>query len=66
METLTWVKSSYSGEQGQCVEVADARAARGVMAIRDSKDPQGPILAFSPAAFTEFITDASAGAYDIG
>ena len=42
---VTWRKSSYSGNNGgQCVEVGDA--AR-VIAVRDSKDPHGPVLAFA-------------------
>jgi Domain of unknown function (DUF397) len=42
---LKWVKSSYSsGTGGQCVEVA---RIPGVVAVRDSKDPSGPILRFT-------------------
>ncbi|GAA3749858.1 DUF397 domain-containing protein [Streptomyces tremellae] len=48
-----WVKSSYSGNNGNCVEVAVL--PRGGRAVRDSKDPQGPALAFAPGAFDAFI-----------
>ena len=42
---VTWRKSSYSGNSGgQCVEVGSA--AR-MIAVRDSKDPDGPVLAFA-------------------
>lgn len=41
---LTWVKSSYSANSGDCVEVAHLP---GVVAVRDSKDPHGPILQFT-------------------
>jgi len=37
---LTWRKSSHSGANGACVEVAEPGGA--VIAVRDSKDPQGP------------------------
>jgi hypothetical protein len=49
----TWRKSSYSGSNGgNCVEVAAGLA----VAVRDSKDPDGPRLAFTAGvwlAFTE-------------
>jgi len=49
---ITWRKSSYSGNNGgQCVEVGDV--AR-VIAVRDSKDPHGPVLAFTPHAWRRF------------
>ncbi|GAA3749867.1 DUF397 domain-containing protein [Streptomyces tremellae] len=48
-----WVKSSYSGTNNNCVEVAVL--PRGGRAVRDSKDPQGPALAFAPGAFDAFI-----------
>lgn len=62
---LAWFKSSYSGDQGSCVEVADARAATGKVMVRDSKDPYGPALAFPPEAFAALVHDAASGAYDI-
>ncbi|MES9519346.1 DUF397 domain-containing protein [Streptomyces capoamus] len=60
-KALQWRKSSYSGDQGgQCLEVAETPAA--TLAIRDSKTPAGPILTVAPAAFTRFVTWASATA----
>jgi hypothetical protein len=44
-----WRKSSYSGQAGSCVEVADT--LRGAVAVRDSKDPHGPALVLTPAAW---------------
>lgn len=55
----TWRKSTRSNSQGACVEVADNLA--GVVGVRDSKDPYGPILAVSPAAWTAFVTATKAG-----
>ncbi|MBD0708880.1 MULTISPECIES: DUF397 domain-containing protein [unclassified Streptomyces] len=55
----SWNKSSYSGPTGgECIEVADLAAH---IAVRDSKDPQGPAFLASPAAFTAFVSAASAG-----
>lgn len=55
---IQWRKSSYSGDQGgSCVEIAELVAA---VAVRDSKTPAGPVLTLKPAAFTEFLSWASA------
>ena len=49
-----WRKSSYSGQGGQdCVEVADLAP---VIAVRDSKNPDGAPLAFSRSAWAAFST----------
>jgi hypothetical protein len=52
--TMTWRKSSYSGSQENCVEVAFAPVAVG---LRDSKNTAGPALFFPRGAFTMFITE---------
>ncbi|MFD0276999.1 DUF397 domain-containing protein [Kitasatospora sp. NPDC127111] len=55
-----WRKSSYSGgNNGSCVEVDDARPGR----VRDSKDPHGPALAFSPDAWQAFVTAVRGGEF---
>jgi hypothetical protein len=51
LSTLTWHKSSYSVHT-ECVEVASMTDA---VAVRDSKDPEGPALVVSPAAFARFV-----------
>ncbi|WP_433889861.1 DUF397 domain-containing protein [Streptomyces sp. CA-111067] len=48
-----WRKSSYSGSTNDCVEIADGTS--GVVPVRDSKDPEGPSLAFSGEAWTAFV-----------
>ncbi|MFJ5233224.1 DUF397 domain-containing protein [Kitasatospora sp. NPDC088391] len=60
-DTLTWRKSSYSGGNGACVEIAVPSASS--IAVRDSKDPQGPQLRFSREAWAAFATAAGAGAF---
>jgi hypothetical protein len=51
-----WRKSTYSSEDGgNCVEVA-AHAA--IVHVRDSKDPEGPSLGFTPEAWAEFTAYA--------
>ncbi|MEU9914829.1 DUF397 domain-containing protein [Streptomyces sp. NPDC051001] len=51
---LAWRKSTHSGDQGgSCVEIA---AAPPTIAIRDSKNPTGPILTIAPAAFHHFVS----------
>jgi uncharacterized protein DUF397 len=56
-----WLKSSYSGNGGgDCVEVA--RNLPGVVAVRDSKNPYGPVLAVSRDEWARFITSIRATA----
>ncbi|WP_329278239.1 DUF397 domain-containing protein [Streptomyces sp. NBC_00691] len=58
-QDLRWRKSSYSGPNGgDCVEVADLVAH---VAVRDSKNPEGPAFLASPAAFTAFVSAAAEG-----
>jgi hypothetical protein len=47
-----WRKSTRSNSAGECVEIA--ANLPGLVAIRDSKDPAGPALIVSPAAFRSF------------
>ncbi|WP_328925869.1 DUF397 domain-containing protein [Streptomyces sp. NBC_00190] len=51
--TAAWRKASYSGSNGgECVEVA---AQPCLVAVRDSKNPDGPAFAVGPEAFTTFV-----------
>ncbi|WP_181786153.1 DUF397 domain-containing protein [Streptomyces phytophilus] len=53
-DRLDWFKSSYSNDEGgECVEVA---AVPGAVHVRDSKDPHGPHLCFTPEAWAAFLT----------
>ncbi|MGA5564681.1 DUF397 domain-containing protein [Streptomyces platensis] len=52
-----WRKSSYSGsEGGNCLEVS---ACPHAIHIRDSKNPGGPILTLSAAAWSAFLADVA-------
>ncbi|MGP8300370.1 DUF397 domain-containing protein [Streptomyces inhibens] len=56
--SLKWTKSSYSSNDGPaCVEVASTLST---IHIRDSKNPLGPQLHLTPAAWAEFVTYAGA------
>jgi uncharacterized protein DUF397 len=53
LSRATWRKSTYSSQDGNCVEVA--RSLPGIVAVRDSKDPDGPKLLVSPPAWRAFV-----------
>ncbi|MGW4237102.1 DUF397 domain-containing protein [Streptomyces sp. NPDC004749] len=56
-ETPRWFKSSYSNNGGNCVEVAaNLAAGHGIVPVRDSKNPGGPVLDFPADAFASFVT----------
>ncbi len=60
LTNAAWRKSSRSSSNGQCVEWAPLG---GAVAVRDSKDPAGPVLIFTPdewAAFVEGVRDGEA------
>lgn len=58
---MTWRKSSYSGNNGaNCVEIGNAAH---LIAVRDSKDPEGPRLAFGRAAWEAFAAKLKAGVH---
>lgn len=56
---LTWRKSTYSGKDGNCVEVAPLSGS--AVAVRDSKASRGPVLAFSGTAWAALLSDIDSG-----
>jgi hypothetical protein len=59
-----WFKSSYSNNGGNCIEVAaDLVASRGVVPVRDSKNPDGPALGFETAAWSSFVGAVKGGEF---
>ncbi|MGN9781793.1 DUF397 domain-containing protein [Nonomuraea sp. ZG12] len=58
----TWRKSTYSGSDGgNCVEIADLSGGR--RGVRDSKNPTGPVLVFTPGEWDAFIAGVKGGEF---
>ncbi|MEU7225880.1 DUF397 domain-containing protein [Streptomyces chrestomyceticus] len=60
---VTWRKSTYSGGQGECLEIADGLPPCSPVPIRDSKRPDGPHLLFSAPAWVAFVDALKAARY---
>ncbi|WP_454198967.1 DUF397 domain-containing protein [Nocardia sp. Marseille-Q1738] len=56
-----WFKSSHSGGGADCVEVAFLEG--GAVGVRDSKNPTGPVLVFTPSEWDTFVAGADAGEF---
>jgi hypothetical protein len=62
LHDVTWRKSRHSNSQGTCVELAGL--PDGAIAVRNSRDPDGPALIYSPAEMDAFIRGARDGEFD--
>lgn len=61
--TPAWRKSRRCTPDQQCVEIAPIASE---VAVRDSKDPQGPRLLLRPAQWKTFVDGVKTGQYDLG
>ncbi|MEV0619138.1 DUF397 domain-containing protein [Nonomuraea sp. NPDC050404] len=63
METVAtgWMKSPHSGGNGNCVEL---RRRNGMIEVRDSKDPNGPVPSFTDPEILAFRRGLNDGAFD--
>lgn len=59
---ITWRRSTASGS-GNCVEVAFASES---ILVRNSRDPLGPVLSFSPEEWAAFLEGANKGEFALG
>ncbi|MBP2052551.1 hypothetical protein J2Z21_005538 [Streptomyces griseochromogenes] len=55
LSTAIWIKSSYSGNADNCLEVAVGHPT--LIPVRDSKTPHGPKLVFRAEAWSAFVED---------
>jgi hypothetical protein len=58
----TWVKSSLSFANGNCVEVSDQPG--GAIGLRNSRDREGPVLRFTPDEWQAFLGGVRNGEFD--
>ena len=61
LSNAKWFKSTKSGSAGHCVEVAHLG---DVTAVRNSRDPQGAALTFTPKEWDAFVGGAKDGEFD--
>lgn len=59
---VRWVRSGRSNASGNCVEVA--QLPDGGVAVRNSRDPEGPALIYTRAEMTAFVAGAKDGDFD--
>jgi hypothetical protein len=61
--TQGWRKASASASNGQCVEIA--QLPDGGVGVRDSKNPDGPVLHFTIREWTAFVDGVKKGEFDM-
>jgi len=59
---LSWIKSSLSMANGNCVEVAGPSG--DLIRVRDSQNPRGSVLRFRPAEWDAFVGGIRKGEFD--
>lgn len=61
-DVITWRKSRSSNPSGNCVELA--RLPGGEIAVRNSREPDGPVLVYTRAEIAAFVGGARDGEFD--
>jgi hypothetical protein len=64
LSNLPWRKSTHSGALGNCVELA--HLADGDVVVRNSRQPDGPVLVYSRTELATFLFGAKDGEFDGG
>ncbi|MHB9860071.1 DUF397 domain-containing protein [Streptomyces sp. YIM S03343] len=63
-EDPRWFTSSHSNNGGQCIQVATNLAtSHDTIPVRDSKNPNGPVLSFPADSFSSFVTGVKEGKF---
>ncbi|MEV1051882.1 DUF397 domain-containing protein [Streptomyces sp. NPDC049887] len=62
LRSVRWIKSSHSNATGNCVELA--ALPDGQVAVRNSRDPQGPALVYTRDEVEAFVAGARGGEFD--
>jgi hypothetical protein len=62
LRDISWEKSRHSNSQGTCVEFA--KLPSGEVALRNSRDPDGPVLLYTPAEIEAMLRGAKEGEFD--
>jgi hypothetical protein len=63
LSSVRWRKSTFSMGASDCVEVGCLETSE--VAVRDSKDPAGPVLTSTPGQWQAFVTGVKAGEFDL-
>jgi hypothetical protein len=63
LQNATWVRSRRSAMEGNCVEMA--ALPDGAVAVRNSRDPEGPALIYTRAEIVAFLAGARDGDFDV-
>jgi len=61
-DAVRWRKSRRSSAEGNCVELAELPG--NSIAVRNSRQPDGPVLHYTPAEMAAFIAGVKAGEFD--
>lgn len=62
MKNREWIKASFSGPQGACVETRSV--VEDEICVRNSRDPEGPQLRFTKQEWVAFVAGVKAGEFD--